>query len=104
MITRRRASRPAQVAEKIGWIPTWPPTGAHRALRHPAARDHAGHSEQARTQAESLLAALDPATIEKVQAGLAAGESEGIDEFVLSGYPHLEEAWWTGEGVVEGRR
>jgi alkanesulfonate monooxygenase len=24
----------------------------------------------------------------------------GIDEFVLSGYPHLEEAWWFGEGVM----
>ena len=24
----------------------------------------------------------------------------GIDEFVLSGYPHLEEAWWMGEGVM----
>jgi alkanesulfonate monooxygenase len=23
----------------------------------------------------------------------------GIDEFVLSGYPHLEEAYWFGEGV-----
>ncbi|WP_405593296.1 LLM class flavin-dependent oxidoreductase [Streptomyces sp. NBC_01092] len=30
----------------------------------------------------------------------------GIDEFVLSGYPHLEEAYWFGEGVLprlEGR-
>jgi alkanesulfonate monooxygenase len=25
--------------------------------------------------------------------------SIGIDEFVLSGYPHLEEAYWFGEGV-----
>ncbi|MET9147473.1 LLM class flavin-dependent oxidoreductase [Streptomyces sp. NPDC004042] len=24
----------------------------------------------------------------------------GIDEFVLSGYPHLEEAYWSGEGVL----
>ena len=30
----------------------------------------------------------------------------GIDEFVLSGYPHLEEAYWVGEGVLPelGRR
>ena len=31
----------------------------------------------------------------------------GIDEFVLSGYPHLEEAYWFGEGVLpilEARR
>jgi alkanesulfonate monooxygenase len=24
----------------------------------------------------------------------------GIEEFVLSGHPHLEEAWWVGEGVL----
>jgi len=24
----------------------------------------------------------------------------GIDEFILSGHPHLEEAWWVGEGVL----
>ena len=24
----------------------------------------------------------------------------GIDEFVLSGYPHLEEAYWFGENVL----
>jgi alkanesulfonate monooxygenase len=24
----------------------------------------------------------------------------GIGEFILSGYPHLEEAYWFGEGVV----
>jgi alkanesulfonate monooxygenase len=23
----------------------------------------------------------------------------GIEEFILSGYPHLEEAYWFGEGV-----
>ncbi|WP_086772820.1 LLM class flavin-dependent oxidoreductase [Streptomyces bobili] len=26
----------------------------------------------------------------------------GIEEFVLSGYPHLEEAYWFGEGVLPG--
>jgi alkanesulfonate monooxygenase len=26
--------------------------------------------------------------------------SLGIDEFILSGYPHLEEAYWFGEGVL----
>jgi alkanesulfonate monooxygenase len=25
--------------------------------------------------------------------------SPGIEEFILSGYPHLEEAYWFGEGV-----
>jgi alkanesulfonate monooxygenase len=24
----------------------------------------------------------------------------GIDHFILSGYPHLEEAYWFGEGVL----
>ena len=24
----------------------------------------------------------------------------GIEEFILFGYPHLEEAWWFGEGVL----
>ena len=24
----------------------------------------------------------------------------GFDEFILSGYPHLEEAYWFGEGVL----
>lgn len=24
----------------------------------------------------------------------------GIEEFVLSGHPHLEEAWWVGEGLL----
>lgn len=27
----------------------------------------------------------------------------GIDEFVLSGYPHLEELYWFGEGVLPQR-
>jgi len=26
--------------------------------------------------------------------------SLGVDEFILSGYPHLEEAYWFGEGVL----
>ena len=26
--------------------------------------------------------------------------SLGFEEFILSGYPHLEEAWWVGEGVL----
>jgi alkanesulfonate monooxygenase len=24
----------------------------------------------------------------------------GLSEFILSGYPHLEEAYWFGEGVL----
>jgi len=26
--------------------------------------------------------------------------SLGVDEFIMSGYPHLEEAYWFGEGVL----
>ena len=26
--------------------------------------------------------------------------SSGFDEFILSGYPHLEEAYWFAEGVL----
>jgi alkanesulfonate monooxygenase len=101
-----------------------------------------------------LLAGLDPADIQRVQANLARSESEGqrrmvelhgggldrlevapnlwagvglvrggagtalvgshtevaerlveysrlgITHFILSGYPHLEEAYWFGEGVL----
>ena len=104
--------------------------------------------------ADRLLAGLDPADIERVQANLARSESEGqrrmvelhgggldrlevapnlwagvglvrggagtalvgshsevaeriieysrlgITHFILSGYPHLEEAYWFGEGVL----
>ena len=119
-------------------------------------------SEQAWSQAQNLLAALDPATVADAQAGLARSESTGqenmralhgtarsdgswqdartlevspglwagvglvrggagtalvgshvevadrieeyadlgVDEFVLSGYPHLEELYWFGEGVL----
>ena len=28
----------------------------------------------------------------------------GIDEFILSGYPHLEEAYRVGEGLMPGLR
>jgi alkanesulfonate monooxygenase len=118
---------------------------------HVITRDTA---DAAWAEAQRLLDALDPASIEAVQAGLARSESEGqqrmralhggstanlevapnlwagvglvrggagtalvgshsevadriaeyhalgIDEFVLSGYPHLEEVWWFGEGVL----
>jgi alkanesulfonate monooxygenase len=146
---------PAQVAEKIAWIRGLA-AARGRTVRfgirlHVITRDT---SEQAWAHAESLIAAIDPATIEKVQAGLARSESEGqrrmrslhggstsnlevspnlwagvglvrggagtalvgshtevadriaeyhalgIEEFILSGHPHLEEAWWVGEGVL----
>ena len=36
----------------------------------------------------------------QVAERIAEYASLGIDEFVLSGYPHLEEAYWFGEGVL----
>ncbi|MFB8007742.1 LLM class flavin-dependent oxidoreductase [Nocardia sp. NPDC056000] len=111
-------------------------------------------SEEAWAVADKLLAGIDPADIERVQAALGKSESEGqrrmselhngsvdrleiapnlwagvglvrggagtalvgshaevaerlleyakagISQFVLSGYPHLEEAYWFGEGVL----
>jgi alkanesulfonate monooxygenase len=35
-----------------------------------------------------------------VEAKLRWIEGLGISEFILSGYPHLEEAYWFGEGVL----
>ncbi|MGW2685079.1 LLM class flavin-dependent oxidoreductase [Streptomyces sp. NPDC001414] len=37
---------------------------------------------------------------EEVAARIKEYAALGIDEFVLSGYPHLEEAYWFGEGVL----
>ena len=37
---------------------------------------------------------------EEVADRIAEYHDLGIDEFVLSGYPHLEEAYWFGEGVL----
>ncbi|MFD8525059.1 LLM class flavin-dependent oxidoreductase [Streptomyces capillispiralis] len=36
----------------------------------------------------------------EVAERIAEYHRSGIDEFVLSGYPHLEEAYWFGEGVL----
>jgi alkanesulfonate monooxygenase len=36
----------------------------------------------------------------EVAERIAEYHALGIDEFVLSGHPHLEEAWWVGEGVL----
>lgn len=36
----------------------------------------------------------------EVADAMAAYGAVGIDEFVLSGYPHLEELYWFGEGVL----
>ncbi|RYU12815.1 LLM class flavin-dependent oxidoreductase [Nocardioides iriomotensis] len=37
---------------------------------------------------------------EEVAERIAEYHDLGIDEFILSGYPHLEEAYWFGEGVL----
>lgn len=37
---------------------------------------------------------------EEVADRIAEYHELGFDEFILSGYPHLEEAYWVGEGVL----
>jgi alkanesulfonate monooxygenase len=37
---------------------------------------------------------------DEVADTIAEYHALGIDEFILSGYPHVEEAWWFGEGVM----
>ncbi|GAA2602162.1 LLM class flavin-dependent oxidoreductase [Dactylosporangium fulvum] len=39
----------------------------------------------------------------EVAARIAEYRAAGIDEFILSGYPHLEEAYAFAEGVMQGR-
>ena len=146
---------PAAVRDKIDWIRKLA-ADEGREVRfgirmHTINRDSA---REAWAEADRLLAAIDPASIEKVQEGLRRSESHGqrrmlelnqgskddleiypnvwagvglvrggagtafvgsheqvadrieeyaelgIDEFVLSGYPHLESAYWFGEGVL----
>ena len=41
---------------------------------------------------------------EEIAERIAEYHDIGIDEFILSGYPHLEEAFWVGEGVVPALR
>ncbi len=143
------------VAQKVAWIRGLA-AAQGRTVRfgirlHVIARDTA---EAAWAEADRLLAAIDPETVAKAQAGLAKSESEGqkrmlalhggsrdnllvgpnlwagvglvrggagtalvgshaeiaerireykavgIEEFILSGVPHLEEIYWFGEGVL----
>jgi alkanesulfonate monooxygenase len=146
---------PDAVAAKVDWIRGLA-AARGRTLRfgirlHVISRDTA---EEAWAQADRLLAGIDQATIDRVQAGLRRSESVGqrrmlelhggraddlvvglnlwagvglvrggagtalvgshtevadrieeyarlgLDEFVLSGHPHLEEAYWFAEGVL----
>jgi alkanesulfonate monooxygenase len=145
----------AAVSEKLDWIRGLA-AACGRVLQyglriHVISRDTA---EEAWAEADRLLAGIDPADVQRVQASLARSESEGqrrmrelhggsrsqlevapnlwagvglvrggagtalvgshgevaerlieysrlgITHFILSGYPHLEEAYWFGEGVL----
>ncbi|HTJ90444.1 MAG TPA: LLM class flavin-dependent oxidoreductase [Acidocella sp.] len=146
---------PADVAQKIAWIRSLAEAKGRNVrfgIRlHIITRDT---SDAAWAETRRLLAAIDPETIAKMQAGFARSESVGqarmvalhqggrdnlevspnlwagfglvrggagtalvgshsevaerikeyanlgITEFVLSGVPHLEEAYWFGEGVL----
>ena len=143
------------VAQKLDWVRRQAVDAGRRlqfGLRiHVISRPTAA---EAWAEADRLLAAVDPADVERVQASLARSESEGqrrmlelhgggsdrllvgpnlwagvglvrggagtalvgshaevaerlaeyaqlgINHFILSGYPHLEEAYWFGEGVL----
>ena len=37
---------------------------------------------------------------DEVAERIAEYHGAGFDHFILSGQPHLEEAWWFGEGVI----
>ncbi|GAA1594097.1 LLM class flavin-dependent oxidoreductase [Actinoplanes couchii] len=146
---------PDAVAAKIAWIRKLA-ANEGRTIRfgirmHTITRDTA---EEAWAEADRLLAGISSETVEAVQSGLRASESEGqkrmlalhngsrdeleiypnlwagvglvrggagtalvgsheqvadriaeyaalgIEEFVLSAYPHLEGAYWFGEGVL----
>jgi alkanesulfonate monooxygenase len=146
---------PDAVRQKVDWIRGLAReqgrTLGYGIRLHVITRDTA---EEAWAQARRLLAGIDQATIDRVQAGLRRSESEGqrrmldlhggrtdsltvapnlwagvglvrggagtalvgshrevadrieeyhrlgLTEFVLSGHPHLEEAYWFAEGVL----
>jgi alkanesulfonate monooxygenase len=154
---------PEAVAKKVEWIrglAVEKGRNVRFGIRlHTISRDDA---DEAWTQADKLVAALDEETVRAAQAGLSRSQSEGqrrmlalheasradgswrdarsleiapnlwsgvglvrggagtalvgshtevadriaeyaeigIDEFIFSGYPHLEELFWFGEGVV----
>ncbi len=103
--------RPDQVAQKIAWIRGLAEAEG-RTLRfgirlHVISRDSA---RDAWAEASRLLDGLDPGEIanaqrvvgqsEEVAERIAEYASLGIEEFIFSGCPHLEEAYWFGEGVM----
>jgi alkanesulfonate monooxygenase len=143
---------PAAVREKVEWIRALADEQGRRVrfgIRlHTISRDTA---DEAWSQADKLIGALDDETVRSAQAGLSRSQSEGqrrmralheanradgswndarslevapnlwagvglvrggagtalvgshtdvADRFIFSGYPHLEELFWFGEGIV----
>ena len=92
-----------------------PADAGHDAVRRPAADERAALGHGALTRRSLEVAPNLWAGVGLVRGGagtaLVGSHEEvadrieeyaalGIDEFILSGYPHLEEAHWVAEGVM----
>ena len=70
--------------------------GGPHATRSRSSPERVGrHRPGARRRGTALVGCY-----EEVADRIAEYHELGFDEFILSGYPHLEEAYWFGEGVM----
>jgi len=75
----------------------------HAAYRHGGAADELEIYPQPLGRGRAGPRRAGPALVgshEKVADLIQEYAALGISEFILSGYPHLEEAYWFGEGVL----
>jgi alkanesulfonate monooxygenase SsuD/methylene tetrahydromethanopterin reductase-like flavin-dependent oxidoreductase (luciferase family) len=93
----------ARAAEKVGFDAVLTPTGtwcedawvATAALIGLTSRLRAGFGLVRSGAGTALVGSHD-----EVAERIAEYHEVGFDHFILSGQPHLEEAWWFGEGVI----